>query len=161
MCGHWLSNASASEDYKSSQICKIISCISLYNVAKILFFYEIKRVGNEKISQMGQNAWFWSRKRRRKGRSRRLRLGSIPFGRFKSSFSTPLRKRQSRATSIAISRSMHAWQHCFGRWPSVQCPWLFKRSFSAPLQKQASSSVEMHRDNPLLHVLRALHFHRP
>ena len=47
----------------SSQIYKIISCILLYNDAKILFFYKIKRIMREKISKTGQNAWFWSRNR--------------------------------------------------------------------------------------------------
>ena len=62
-CDPWLSDASASEDARSSQIYKIISCILLYNGAKVLIFYKIKRIDRKKISKTEQNAWFWSRKK--------------------------------------------------------------------------------------------------
>ena len=104
-CDPWLSDASASEDAGSSQIYKIISCILLYNGAKILIFYKIKRIGKEKMSKTGQNAWFWSRKKAQKRSSRHYmrsiryassivaELRSMPCGRsivlctFKNSFS--------------------------------------------------------------------------
>lgn len=66
-CDPWLLDASALEDTRSSQIYKIISCILLYNDAKILIFYKIKRIDREKMSKTGQNAWFWSRKKAQKG----------------------------------------------------------------------------------------------
>ena len=88
-CDPWLSDASALEDKMSSQIYKIISCISLYNGAKVLIFYEIKRIGKEKMSITGQNAWFWSRNRalwavekgweRRRWRSSRYYMRSIRY----------------------------------------------------------------------------------
>ena len=109
-CDPWLSDASASEDTRSSQIYKIISCILLYNGAKILFFYKIKRIGEEKMSQKRRNAWFWSRKKAAKGGSRHYmrsiryassivaELRSMPCGRsivlstFKSTFNRLRRK---------------------------------------------------------------------
>ena len=109
-CDPWLSDASASEDAGSSQIYKIISCILLYNGAKVLFFYEIKRIGRGKMSKTGQNAWFWSRKKAQKRSSRHYmrsirfassivaELRSMPCGRsivlstFKSSFNRLRRK---------------------------------------------------------------------
>ena len=109
-CDPWLSDASASEDTGSSQIYKIISCILLYNGAKVLIFYIIKRIGGKKMSKTGQNAWFWSRKKAAKRGSRHYmrsiryassivaELRSMPCGRsivlstFKNSFNRLRRK---------------------------------------------------------------------
>ena len=129
-CDPWLLDASASEDIASSQIYKIISCILLYNGAKVLIFYKIKRIGREKLSQTEQNAWFWSRKKAAKRGSRHYmrsiryassivaELRSMPCGRsivlstFKSSFSRLWREIKQIAFKIQQKKDKVAGSSC-------------------------------------------------
>ena len=96
-CDPWLLDASASEDAWSSQIYKIISCILLYNGAKVLIFYKIKRIDREKMSKTGQNAWFWSRNRA---------LWAVEKG----SCSDKLRKRPCGSSGEGLRKVERGWE---------------------------------------------------